>query len=173
MDTRPLQRRRAQLQVPSMEPWPFSHGYAIDFITSLLFRSNLQWSHGPSAMDTSLMRALAMRWNDLQWSHGPSAMDTSLAVRIPRPHPHPSMEPWPFSHGYRAKCRRSAISDHPSMEPWPFSHGYSAWSTPARVNLGSFNGAMALQPWIRSSRRRRWRCSGPFNGAMALQPWIR
>ena len=37
---------------PSMEPWPFSHGYAENRAVALMKFNILQWSHGPSAMDT-------------------------------------------------------------------------------------------------------------------------
>ena len=140
-----------------------------------------------------------MRWNSLQWSHGPSAMDTTahnpathaaprafngamaLQPWIPQsgrswhsPTTAPSMEPWPFSHGYEVKhfpptnAHLSLQWSHgpsamdtaetelaymsgkpPSMEPWPFSHGYSACLSSTSRATTSFNGAMALQPWIR------------------------
>ena len=35
------------------------------------------------------------------------------------------------------------------MEPWPFSHGYSGQQPQMRNHGRAFNGAMALQPWIR------------------------
>ena len=108
---------------PSMEPWPFSHGY-------------VRTSAAPSSAAC------------LQWSHGPSAMDTALAFGSEALHNLPSMEPWPFSHGYLAK----SISDD-----WIHT---------------SFNGAMALQPWIPMLSSSSLYTSSPFNGAMALQPWI-
>ena len=62
---------------PSMEPWPFSHGNAA---VPALFgpgRIILQWSHGPLAMETSLPAPDAAQSAALQWSHGPLAMETS------------------------------------------------------------------------------------------------
>ena len=109
---------------PSMEPWPFSHGYASWLRCSRSGGLTLQWSHGPSAMDTQRAGKGAGIMTPLQWSHGPSAMDTQ--AQLPA-HPHrvlPSMEPWPFSHGYAPEERRLRYLECP------------------------FNGAMALQPWI-------------------------
>ena len=60
---------------PSMEPWPFSHGYVV--VAGVIALAGL-----------------------LQWSHGPSAMDTGRYLVGVRPFSGPSMEPWPFSHGY-------------------------------------------------------------------------
>ena len=176
----------------SMEPWPFSHGYfdrarlhpapAIHFNGAMALQpwirspptsgtashSSLQWSHGPSAMDTSrssitISRRQTLQWShgpsamdtpktqsmlfcrrSLQWSHGPSAMDTAgsrcrRAALLPTfngamdTFPYcgvhadahvPSMEPWPFSHGYLFSSQRLVVRKLPSMEPWPFSHGY-------------------------------------------------
>ena len=156
-----------------MEPWPFSHGY-VRCRRCRFLSSTLQWSHGPSAMDTrsaelqvgdrvpsmepwpfshgyiprgapypeanpSFNGAMALQpWIpdagarfrparlDLQWSHGPSAMDTVDGRTSPRHLCNPSMEPWPFSHGYTSLAGRSAARSQ------------------------SFNGAMALQPWIPS-----------------------
>ena len=157
---------------PSMEPWPFSHGYDIQpYSTRLqsqtfngamalqpwILLSNgkrpnasssfngamalqpwihrrryffcisvksLQWSHGPSAMDTSTPSTSWAHFFVLQWSHGPSAMDT------------------------RYPCCGYASDIPPSMEPWPFSHGYRAGAQQLDLMRVSFNGAMALQPWI-------------------------
>ena len=61
----------------------------------------------------------------LQWSHGYSAMDTTLAQWEIVILVDPSMEPWLFSHGY-VGYTSVACSDRPvpSMEPRLFSHGY-------------------------------------------------
>ena len=110
---------------------------------------DLQWSHGPSAMDTMVLENQDDAYNVLQWSHGPSAMDTFHS---------------PFS---LLSCQ--------SLQ---WSHGPSAMDT-ASISLvavaggSAFNGAMALQPWILSRRQRRNARETAFNGAMALQPWIR
>ena len=85
---------------PSMEPWPLSHGYVAACSTAPGSCAILQWSHGLSAMDTSHTCGSTRNTLALQWSHGLSAMDT----------------PYPPS---RAPDVRS-----------------------------SFNGAMASQPWI-------------------------
>ena len=139
---------------PSMEPWPFSHGYWIWRRLCRRYLPPLQWSHGPSAMDTCdarRRRHLCLRpsmepWpfshgyqcdlagfvrlhNGLQWSHGPSAMDTRAAG-------------WP-----------AGPYDFPSMEPWPFSHGYEGCRVRAQCWRYGFNGAMALQPWIQRNDR--------------------
>ena len=37
-----------------MEPWPFSHGYKGRRVLNRMKRADLQWSHGPLAMDTRL-----------------------------------------------------------------------------------------------------------------------
>ena len=132
-----------------MEPWPFSHGY---------------YGQPPKFVVIQI----------LQWSHGPSAMDTPEAVVWVDVVPAPSMEPWPFSHGYLMIASVSGSKQCPSMEPWPFSHGYIRSRGGRRWRPVPFNGAMALQPWIRPQRRRSaLRRIRPFNGAMALQPWIR
>ena len=110
----------------------------------------LQWSHGPSAMDTRCRASCWATPQTLQWSHGPSAMDTTQAQM------------------------RHLRHRQPSMEPWPFSHGYLPWRAPGPAFPPPFNGAMALQPWIPA-----YACLAlghslsTFNGAMALQPWIR
>ncbi len=64
------------------------------------------------------------------------------------------MGPWPFSHGYFPAFADLLIADLPSMGPWPFSHGYYAVDNPMPIELQSFNGAMAFQPWIREERRK-------------------
>ena len=59
------------------------------------------------------------------------------------------MEPWPFSHGYGHRIPDRLHDVRPSMEPWPFSHGYAGLPNLYRQLSTPFNGAMALQPWIR------------------------
>ena len=75
-------------------------------------------------------------------------MDTRIREHLIIKYGAPSMEPWPFSHGYFVPAVNSVGLVMPSMEPWPFSHGYRY--TPFRIFLilNTFNGAMALQPWI-------------------------
>ena len=173
MDTRRRPKPTVIGKVPSMEPWPFSHGY------EALGRGALE-EHIPSMEP----------W---PFSHGYALSPPGLpGIR------RPSMEPWPFSHGYVEIPPATGLWRFwPSMEPWPFSHGYLLnemglvyvvdlqWSHgPSAMDtrrsdswswrrLSAFNGAMALQPWIPGRRP----CSGArystFNGAMALQPWIR
>ena len=147
-----LRRRMGRGVDPSMEPWPFSHGYLLKTRPAHVPPARLQWSHGPSAMDTpSTIISTALIVLPLQWSHGPSAMDTLAPASTASGLFDPSMEPWPFSHGYAAPPDSVAVlprflqwshgpsamdtisySPHdgpiaePSMEPWPFSHGYSA-----------------------------------------------
>ena len=109
---------------------------------------DLQWSHGPSAMDTTTSRVRVENVNVLQWSHGPSAMDTGIREHGRRQVSLPSMEPWPFSHGYNEFWAISILLIDPSMEPWPFSHGYARRKGGRARRRRTFNGAMALQPWI-------------------------
>ena len=66
---------------PSMEPWPFSHGYPLPHRATAPLYQSLQWSHGPSAMDTTDPATLDLDRMLLQWSHGPSAMDTLEPAR--------------------------------------------------------------------------------------------
>ena len=102
-----------------MEPWPFSHGYAT---MSVSFHGDdlaLQWSHGPSAMDTG------------------DRLYSRIVIR------HPSMEPWPFSHGYgTGVAGGERLAQSPSMEPWPFSHGYSN-----TLHLPDDLSSPSMEPW--------------------------
>ena len=134
----------------------------------------------------------------LQWSHGLSAMDTVLLGQALDLRSLPSMEPWPFSHGYvKPFAGFAEQKPGPSMEPWPFSHGYPPSSGLGRSGSQPFNGAMAFQPWIQGAQGgpgggplplqwshglsamdtgdAKWESFSfsPFNGAMAFQPWIR
>ena len=91
----------------------------------------------------------------LQWSHGPSAMDTGCApsrgFEAGRPF-NGAMALQPWIRGYVDAGDGGGHS--PSMEPWPFSHGYfciAQWI----AALNPFNGAMALQPWIPGERAGR------------------
>ena len=182
----------------SMEPWPFSHGYDLHgpaagahdrgfngamalqpWIHAAPGREGqsscwLQWSHGPSAMDTVKISGKPKSIIKLQWSHGPSAMDTAPDAAIFADTGWASMEPWPFSHGYADHLRPAALENPElqwshgpsamdtafaveasrqnlcaSMEPWPFSHGYVLKLSASAAGESRFNGAMALQPWIR------------------------
>ena len=139
--------------IPSMEPWPFSHGYGPD---GQRYQDHITPSMEP--------------W---PFSHG-YAEEAAVIVgeRVP------SMEPWPFSHGYNRFVWQSHISldylqwshglsamdtrhsfaprqthRHPSMEPWPFSHGYMTAATSTATSTTPFNGATAFQPWIRCGGR--------------------
>ena len=132
---------------PSMEPWPFSHGYPLTTISKTASPRSLQWSHGPSAMDTEA---------------GPGRVLFLLF---------PSMEPWPFSHGYVHPVLAFVDPGHPSMEPWPFSHGYFSWIAACAACKTSFNGAMALQPWIpplAAASSSRWYCLQWSHGPSAM-----
>ena len=163
-----------------MEPWPFSHGYPARSDSHSAFAADLQWSHGPSAMDTARSRprpapvgpfngAMALQpWIrvrravatyivlHLQWSHGPSAMDTVDVDADVDDDDDPSMEPWPFSHGYENARGIIHLLRVPSMEPWPFSHGYAVRKQAVPGNCCPFNGAMALQPWIHHFDKRHY-----------------
>ena len=131
------------LTLASMEPWPPSHGYWAA-VTGRRYRCcMLQWSHGLPAMDTTGRHDGFFHFLMLQWSHGLPAMDTS-ALRILRP---------PLLHA--------------SMEPWPPSHGYRAGAFRVRLVPGSFNGAMASQPWIPCAVKMP---SGWFDPA-SMEPW--
>ena len=121
---------------PSMEPWPFSHGYVTSSVATSSCKS-LQWSHGLSAMDTWRAGLRRMPKVSLQWSHGLSAMDTS------QPNSNsPARTTLQWSHGLSAMDTRVFPARHscggcPSMEPWPFSHGYSGNSgTPSLYHTG-------------------------------------
>ena len=181
--------RRADVpcsRAPSMEPWPFSHGYIHQARRRPLFPCTFNGAMAlqpwiPAVPLQVVARPGLTRWPDLQWSHGPSAMDTVQRFRAFFTGVVPSMEPWPFSHGYiRAGGRGNSLGylqwshgpsamdtlldlinnptfDPPSMEPWPFSHGYRRpFRLCHRWNC-TFNGAMALQPWIPCPPRRH-RC---------------
>ena len=118
-------RRDQPAVAPSMEPWPFSHGYVglvdgcrpldVSFNGAMAFQP---WIHG------SLNDRVGIRFC-LQWSHGLSAMDTIVLKNSIPASLIPSMEPWPFSHGYPDLSGREPPARAPSMEPWPFSHGYA------------------------------------------------
>ena len=154
MDTQEEREKHIERLTPSMEPWPFSHGYSV------------------------CSRSMFFSIPFLQWSHGPSAMDTWLGLLRPPAIFQPSMEPWPFSHGYLSGPLRAAPGPGPfngamALQPWilpqlrtvggttyilQWSHGPSAMDTwwseryPGR-RLATFNGAMALQPWIQRNNR--------------------
>ena len=109
----------------------------------------------------------------LQWSHDLSAMDTAYRFIAASVHFNPSMEPRPFSHGYRQDWKGSfpfclAFNGATTFQPW------------IRLRLATcccrgqpFNGATTFQPWIRL-RLATCCCRGqPFNGATTFQPWIR
>ena len=167
-----------------MEPRLYSHGYARIIEAGFeIFPNDLQRSHGLSAMDTRRKRKKKDKETGLQWSHGLSAMDTGLPGRRMMAAPHPSMEPWPFSHGYSLKLVPKRVDKHtfngamafqpwiralanchvklphPSMEPWPFSHGYDTLTHGGKNVRYPFNGAMAFQPWIRHTHPWRQKCT--------------
>ncbi len=96
-------RQRPQLvngTIPSMGPWPFSHGY-VAIKLNRAWRNALQWGHGLSAMDTP--QQLQLRYRSLPAFNGAMAFQPWIHPALPR-RPHvqcgPSMGPWPFSHGY-------------------------------------------------------------------------
>ena len=132
----------------------------------------------------------------LQWSHGLSAVDTALSERQGTLRASASMEPRPFSRGYRAKVSGGNSRRSASMEPRPFSRGYSG-KQPWTLSGCELHGATAFQPWIRATarsgpnrakklqwshglsavdtkRKGTWslRSGTGFNGATAFQPWI-
>ena len=55
----------------ALQPW-----ILVDTLNSEGYTNDLQWSHGPSAMDTGEGGPEIYCGATLQWSHGPSAMDT-------------------------------------------------------------------------------------------------
>ena len=191
-----LSAARVLVPHPSMEPWPFSHGYLELNGEAGTARVSLQWSHGPSAMDTpiptiALRRGIMPSMEPWPFSHGYPRQKGCGCLRgqpsmEPWPFSHgyiltlvcqdaagnPSMEPWPFSHGYKIDRRSRTIVASPSMEPWPFSHGYCGSCWRGAWSASTFNGAMALQPWIPIRSIAVPSASVTFNGAMALQPWI-
>ena len=50
------------LIVPSMEPWPFSHGNDSGGFVLWVDDTILQWSHGPSAMETADFQDFPPKW---------------------------------------------------------------------------------------------------------------
>ena len=85
----------------------------------------LQWSHDLSVMDTWRLSVLILTMGILQWSHDLSVMDTRCACRQSRQSIAPSMEPRPFSHGYRPKRERRPCKE--SILQW--SHDLSVMDT--------------------------------------------
>ena len=152
---------------PSMEPWPFSHGNFRGLIPDWAWQFYLQWSHGPSAMETSGREWPSWYLAVLQWSHGPSAMETCKTVKL-RSGTSPfngamALQPW--------KPPLPKDSD-PRPENLQWSHGPSAMETSsgdlhAPPDLLSFNGAMALQPWKPDVSR------GDGHGQVgpSMEPW--
>ena len=163
---------------PSMEPRPFSHGYTdcphymrpspFSFNGATTFQpwilnigmsaidkqDGLQWSHDLSAMDTAdhsdAPNALTAPFNGATtfqpWILGGPYVDM-------RSQGIPSMEPRPFSHGYRCCEDEAAEGCRPSMEPRPFSHGYLIRRERPTCRLSPFNGATTFQPWILGKRQ--------------------
>ena len=151
----------------SMEPWPFSHGYELGEKELERMNEWLQWSHGLSAMDTRLIRALRLQ--------------SQLA----------SMEPWPFSHGYEEVPDPVAPRLSPaSMEPWPFSHGYVQvgdnwyrslllqWSHGlSAMDTGNIKPDKAKSSELQwshglSAMDTRFRCASfPFVCRASMEPW--
>ena len=84
----------------------------------------LQWSHGFSAMDTSSMPTVTLKFYRLQWSHGFSAMDTLISGL-----PTGGFTPLQWSHGFSAMD--TLISGLPTggFTPLQWSHGFSAMDT--------------------------------------------
>ena len=181
-----------------MGPPPFSDGNSRPPWRPPRGRTNLQWGHRLSAMETE---ALAMEWlmeYDLQWGHGHrlSAMETRPALFHRAPPDGPSMGPPPFSDGNADAGVQGVEHVLPSMGPPPFSDGNTGWIAHPTPPTRSFNGATAFQRWklsqLRfdriSSRDLQWghRLSametstsaptagfrlGAFNGATAFQRW--
>ena len=188
---RPHRCLRRHRHLPSKEPWLFSHGYLTScrwnssprktFKGAMAFqpwipgirrreprtRFGLQRSHGLSAMDTSASTTNARCFSTLQWSHSLSAMDTTMSSTLIPTEEVPSMEPWPFSHGYMIKLGiEESEQELPSMEPWPFSHGYHRLTARPRSRPTPFNGAMAFQPWILEGWSVSRRVCSP-----SMEPW--
>ena len=85
MDTSGRSFAPLQIEAPSMEPRPLSHGYTMSERMQQASRLLLQWSHDLSAMDTKELFDGHRAVHDLQWSHGLSAMDTpTCLVPLPR-----------------------------------------------------------------------------------------
>ena len=146
MDTTPPFSDKENTSQPSMEPWPFSHGYRTGQMLSVFSHSSLQWSHGPLAMDTFTdWRRYLKRYIFLQWSHGPLAMDTKLTLRVV-----PSGRILQWSHGPLAMdTTPSLYASTASIVFLQWSHGPLAMDTssgrsPCRPGSSAFNGAMAL-----------------------------
>ena len=144
---------------PSMEPRPFSHGYATGMRRSTPQRPtfNGATTFQPWIPDGAWIELAASQWafngattfqpwiratigSDglasmyLQWSHDLSAMDT------------------------RHRERADGAAHTPSMEPRPFSHGYKTSDSWLLPTITSFNGATTFQPWIR--------CTGSQAGSL-------
>ena len=93
-----------------------------------LTRSSLQWSHNLSVVDTGTTTLPSPAW---RFSFNGATTfqswirDTNAIAHSSRESP--SMEPQPFSRGYRGSGAGAGRSDGPSMEPQPFSRGYAAY----------------------------------------------
>ena len=88
---------------PSMEPPPFGDGNVSTQIVGPPPATILQWSHRPSAMETTTCGETADEAWNLQWSHRPSAMETGLEGGLYGNGDDPSMEPPPFGDGNCAR----------------------------------------------------------------------
>ena len=110
--------------------------------------AELQWNHGPSAMDTGIIGMKKSTTAPLQWSHDLSAMDTC---------------------GQHRRALRSLRGFNGAMTFQPWIRWNRGWIHPTGR---SFNGAMTFQPWIPQLRWNSSLRSSRFNGAMTFQPWI-
>ena len=85
-----------------------------------IFRSELQWSHGILAMESTKEFLVQMQYDMLQWSHGILTMESRRVCTFP------------------TRVKRA------SMEPWHFSHGEMPQTMPRPIWRARFNGAMAF-----------------------------
>ena len=173
MDTGPGLRALVHAIHPSMEPWPFSHGY---WAWPSRPRSRHPPFNGAMALQPWIRRAPARLCQARHSFNGAMALQPWIPAcpppALPRPKPFNgamALQPWIL----HARCHAGTVAVGPSMEPWPFSHGYLRAFDVVQCAERSFNGAMALQPWIPACLLPETMMLLPFNGAMALQPWIR
>ncbi len=110
---------------------------------------------------------------ELQWGHGIAAVESHHLPAVPP-------ELLTASMGPRHCCRgigRERNDGSPGQAPLQWGHGIAAVESGASASSDqsqsqSFNGATALLPWNRRTRRGRIVSkSTSFNGATALLPW--
>ncbi len=137
------------------------------------FATQLQWSHGVAAVETTFaISAAILTYQPLQWSHGVAAVETALAGRRAGEGGRASMEP----RRRRRGNRRPACRPDPRCWPLQWSHGVAAVETASDGRRSAGVRLASMEP-----RRRRRENVGQgdgreaqerrFNGATASPPW--